>query len=189
MTTNTILDQAEQRVTDLKTQAHTTAKDIVAGMYEEIGRQHYAQAQVELPKLEQSIAKNSRPFLDQLVRISQQAKTPLPPFVLAWVRELQEFCVTGAQWTREGIDEWNRLAPPFVAGTQQLDPARRTREVDSLRKKLTNWNGRRHRLYELKVWIEQYIQESGWPAAQPGSTTIAPAPPSEASEMKGGTGV
>ena len=173
---STILDDAEARLAPAAASAQTRQREIIEAMREVIGRPHYEQAKVELPKLEQFIAKESRPFLDHLKRISQQKKTPLPPSVMAWVREMSDACMSGADWVRAGIDEWDHLAPPFVNGTQQIDERRRTTEVASLRVKLMNWNGRRSRLRDLKVWIERYIQESGWPATQPGATTIAPAP-------------
>jgi len=99
------------------------------------------------------------------------------------VRELSDACLSGTRWTREGLDEWDHLAPPFVPGTQQIDGRRRAAEVDSLRRKLTNWNGKLSRLRALKASIEQYILESGWPAPQPDATMIAPAPPRAATEM------
>jgi hypothetical protein len=165
-----VLEDAEQRIAPAAATAQTIQRERIQAMREEIGPQHYVQAQVELPKLEQVIAKDIRPFLEYLVRISQQAKTPLPPSVLDRVRELQELCESGARWVREGIDEWERLTPPLVRNTQQLDTGRRGTEVASLRTKLMNWDGKRSRLRDLRANIEQYIQESGWPAAQPVNT-------------------
>lgn len=183
METNHVLDDAEQRIAPARAAAHTRQKEIIDGMREEVGREHYAHAQVELPKLDKFIAKDSRPFLDHLVRISQQATTPLPPFVLAWVNELNEHCVSGTNWVREGIDEWNRLAPPFLPSTQQIDQRRRGAEVASLRTKLMSWSGKASRLRDLRAWIEQYIAESGWPTMQPASPTIAPTPLREAAAI------
>lgn len=161
---STILDDAEQRLAPAAATAQTRQREIIEAMREEIGRQHYAQAQVELPKLERFIAEDVRPFPERLVRISQQAKTPLPSSVLAWVREMHETCENGTRWTREGLDEWARLAPPFVPNTQQLDMMRRKTEVASLRTKLMNWNGRQSRLRDLRAYVERFIRESDWPA-------------------------
>ena len=180
---STILDHAEARIAPAALAAQTRQREIIEAMREEIGLKHYTEAREQLPKLDHVIATESRPFLDHLMRISQQKNAPLPPSVSAWVRELADACFSGTRWTREGIDEWDRLAPPCVPGTQQLDMMRRAVEIDSLRRKLMNWNGKSSRLHELKASIEQFILESGWPAPQPGATTIAPAPPRGGEEV------
>jgi hypothetical protein len=172
---STILDHAEARIAPAALAAQTRQREIIEAMREECGLKHYTEAREQLPKLDHVIATESRPFLDQLTRISQQKNAPLPPSVSAWVRELADACFSGTRWTREGIDEWERLTPPCVPGTQQLDMLRRAVEIDSLRRKLMNWNGKLSRLRELKASIEQYILESNWPAPQPGVITIAPA--------------
>jgi hypothetical protein len=178
-----ILDDAEQRIVPAAAAAQTRQREIVASMREEIGRQHYEHATVELPKLEQFIAKQVRPYVDRLMRLSHHAPAPLPPRILEKVRELQEGCASGTDWVRAGIDEWDRLAPPFVPGTQQLDTRRRTAEVDSLRKRLRNWDGRQARLRELMAHIDDYIKDTAWPSGHTGSPTLAPAPPREAEEI------
>ena len=170
METTTILDAAEQRLAPAAATAQTRQRDLIQAMREEIGPQHRAQAQVELPKLEQFIEKDIRPFRDHLVRISQQAKTPLPPSVLVWVRELNETCESGTRWVREGIDEWERLTPPLVRNTQQLDMGRRAIDVTSIRRKLMNWDGKRSFMEQRRKQVEDYIKQSGWPAAQPVNT-------------------
>ena len=77
---------------------------------------------------------------------------------------METACATGTDWVRAGIDEWNRLAPPFVKGTLQLDLTRRAEEVGSIRMKLKSWDGRESRIRDLMAYINNYIQEGGWPA-------------------------
>lgn len=167
MTTNTVLDDAEKRATDATAHAHTTQREIIETMREEIGRQHYQQAKVELPKLEQFIATHARPYVDRLTRLSQRAPVPLRSDILAHVRELQEACASGMDWVRAGIEDWDRLAPPLMPGTQQIDLMRRGAEVDSVRRRLMNWEGKESRCRDLMAYIDNYIKESGWPTSQP----------------------
>jgi len=161
---STILDDAEARIAPATARARATRAEIIEGMREEIGRQHYEQAKVELPKVERVIAKEVRPYLDRLTRLSQHATAPLRSDILAYARELETACATGTDWVRAGIDEWNRLAPPFVNGTLQLDLTRRAEEVGSIRMKLKSWDGRESRIRDLMAYINNYIQEGGWPA-------------------------
>ena len=83
---STILDQAEARITDTKTQAHTTRAQIIDAMRDEIARQHYQQAKAQLPEIERAIQKTYRPFLNQVATIAANAKTVLPAQVQGWVR-------------------------------------------------------------------------------------------------------
>jgi hypothetical protein len=161
---STILDDAEARIAPATERARATRAEIIERMREEIGRQHYEQAKVELSKVERVIAQEVRPYLNRLTRLSQHATAPLRSDILKYVRELETACATGTDWVRAGIDEWNSLAPPFVKGTLQLDLTRRAEEVGSIRMKLKSWDGRESRMRDLVAYINQYIQESGWPA-------------------------
>lgn len=92
---------------------------------------------------------------------------PLPVYIAAQLRELQDTCATGTDWVKPAIAEWDGLAPPFIPNTQQIDQTRRAVEVDSHRRRLMNWNGRESRLRDLKANFTNYIETTGWPASQP----------------------
>ena len=80
--------------------------------------------------------------------------------------------MSGSGWVRVGIDEWDRLAPPLIPKTQQIDQNRRAVEVASICQKLMNWDGRQSRLRDLMALIEEYVRESGSPSMQPGSVQV-----------------
>lgn len=167
MSTNTVLDDAGQRVGAAKAAAQTRQKEIIESMREEIGRQHYQRANLELPKLEQFITKHARPYLEHLTRLSQHAPAPLPSGILVYVRELESLCLSGTDWVQSAISEWDRLAPPFEANTQRLHLARRTTEVASIRTRLMNWEGKESRMRVLMTLIDTYVEQSHWPASPP----------------------
>jgi hypothetical protein len=164
MSHNTVLDSAEARLAPAIAAAQTSQKDIVTQMREEIGEQHYVRAKTELPNLEKFITQHARPYLDHLVRISQRAVVPLRSDIRAYVLELETLCLSGTDWVRAAITEWDRLAPPFETGTQRVDTMRRASEVGEIRKKLMNWDGKESRMRILMTLIENYIKDTGWPA-------------------------
>ncbi|MCI0426918.1 MAG: hypothetical protein L0Z46_02735 [Nitrospiraceae bacterium] len=167
MTTNTILDDAEQRIGSATAAAKDSRRQIIEVMRDEIGEPHLKRAEIELPKMETVITKEVRPYLDRLTRLSHHATTPLRPDILAHVRELENACATGTDWVRTGIEEYKRLTPPFESGTQKIDMSRRAAEVYGIRIKLMNWDGKVSRWRDLMAYIDQYIQDSGWPASAP----------------------
>ena len=164
MTTNTILDDAEERVSDAHAHTKTTQTQIIDAMREEIGRQHYAQAKVTLPELERAMAKTYRPFVERVTGISAQAKAALPPDVQGWLRDMMTACDTVPTVVRQGIDGWDRLMPPIWKDGRSLDLAVRAQLVHDIRFCLRNGDGRQGSLDNLQAQVEHYIMDSGWPS-------------------------
>jgi hypothetical protein len=167
MNTLTVLDEAERRLPAEADRRRTLHREIVDGMRTEIGVNHYQEAKEQLPKLEEFITKHARPYLDRMVRLSHGATVPLPSYILAYVRELETTCATGTDWVRAGVGDWDRLAPPLIPDTQQIDHNRRAGEVDSIRRRLMNWNGKESRLRDLMTHINNYLKDSNWPVSPP----------------------
>jgi hypothetical protein len=169
VTTSTILDEAEQRIAPTATTAQAVRQEQLAAMYQEIGRPLLDQAKVELPKLEQFIAKDSRPFLARVASIGQRAKNPLPQYVQAWLTEMVLLCDSVPNTIRSGIEGYAKLSVPIWTDGKTLDINERARLIAQLRFCLRNWDGVQGRLTDLRIYTEQYIRESNWPAEQPGS--------------------
>jgi len=159
----TIIDHAEQRATTTAEQVRATRQEVIRLMREEIGPQHYAAAKTELPKLEQFLATEIRPFLDRLTRLAARGTTSLPVYVMAWVREITTLSEIVPSTIRRGIDGWERLEPPIWTDGRSIDISARACMVFQIRTALMNWNGVQSRLETLRAQIEQYIHESGWP--------------------------
>jgi len=169
MTTNTILDDAEQRIAPTTATAQTVRQEQLAAMQQEIGRPLLDQAKIELPKLEHVIAKDIRPFLARVASIAQRANTPLPIYVQNWLSEMNTLCESPPRTVRSGIDAWPQLTPPIWIDGTSLDLNERGRLISHMRFCLHNFDGVQGRLEVLKAQTEHYIKESGWPAGQPGS--------------------
>jgi hypothetical protein len=184
MTMNTILDQAEQRVDAVQTNAHTSRHDRIEAMREEIGRQHYQRAKEQLPKIERAIQETYRPFLNQVTTIAAKAKAFLPAQVHGWLREMDVLCESIPRQVRAGIDGWDALAPPIWKDGKSLDIAVRNELVHGLRTSLNSWDGCLTSLKNLTGRVETFIAQSGWPSSQAGAATMAPAPPPEAEEIQ-----
>ena len=164
MTTNTVLDDAEQRIAPAVATARTIRQERIDAMCEEIGRQHYTQAKDQLPKLERAISETYRPFLERVATIQAQSKVPLPLAVQPWLREMATLCDTVPNTVRAGIEGWDRLTPPIWTDGKSVDITMRAELIGGLRQCLRNWDGIQGRLNDLTAQAERYFQESGWPA-------------------------
>jgi hypothetical protein len=173
MTTTTILDEAESRLTPTATTAQTVRQEQLAAMYLEIGRPLLDQAKVELPKLEHFIAKDSRPFVARVASIGQRAQKPLPHYVQAWLTEMVLLADSTPNTIRSGIEGYAKLSVPIWTDGKTLDINERARLIAQLRFCLRNWDGVQSRLTNLRAYVEQYIRESNWPAV----SASAGAPP------------
>lgn len=165
---STILDNAEARVTDVKTNAQSTQAQQVEAMRDEIGRQAYEQAKAMLPKLDTAIQKTYRPFLDRVAHLETRSNAPLPTHVKAWLAEIAKLCDGVPRTIRAGIEGWDGLIPPIWKDGKSLDMSVRGQLVHDIRFSLKNWDGVHSRLDNLKTQTETYIQESGWPTKQAG---------------------
>ena len=164
----TILDEAEQRLGAALTDTQQAQKDGVEAMRDEIGRQHYAQANVELVKLECMIAEEIRPFLTRINALHTKAPTPLPQYVVNQLREMHTSCDKVPPFVRGGLADWKALRVPIWTDGKSIDVNARGTLIYHVRMKLMNWNGQESRLRDLKAQVEQYLSASGWPARQPG---------------------
>jgi hypothetical protein len=167
MTTNTILDEAEQRISSANTDVQATRTQIVESMRDEIGRQHYEQAKMKLEELERAITKLYRPFADRVEQIQQQTRAPLPSDIRGWLQEMRTICDTVPTTIRAGIEGWDRLTVPWQADGRTLDIPTRANLIYNIRVSLRNWDGAVSRLDSLKIYVENYIRDSGWPSSAP----------------------
>lgn len=167
---STILDDAEKRIAPAAATAQTRQQQIIEAMREEIGPQHYAQAQVELPKLEQFIGKDIRPFLARVGTIAAKSKVTLPAQVQGFLAELATICDQSPQQIRRGIDAYTRLQVPLWKDGKTLDETARRTLVAVIRQDLRSWDGRRSFMEQRKGQVEDHIKHTGWPAAQPVNT-------------------
>lgn len=167
MTPSSILDAAEARLAPGVAAAQTSRKAILESMRDEIGRQHYEHATVELPKLERFIEHEMRPWLARLSAIHAKAKTPFPSNVHAWLSETATLCDSFPNQVRGGIDAWERMVVPIWTDGHSVDLTARAMLVASIRQSLRSWDGASGRLEHLRAYVEQYIKESGWPASPP----------------------
>jgi hypothetical protein len=167
---STILDDAEKRLAPAAAMAATRQQEIIEALRQEIGPQHYAQAQVELPKLEQFIGKDIRPFLMRVGTIAAKAKAPLPVQVQGWLTELSTICDQAPQQLHRGIDAYTRLQVPLWKDGKTVDETARRTLVAVIRQDLRSWDGKRSFMEQHKGRVEDYIKHTGWPAAQPMNT-------------------
>lgn len=179
---NTILDQAEQRVTDVKTQTHLSQHAISEAARDEIGRSHYQQAKAKLPIIEPPIRTEFRPFINRVAALTAKSTTPLPQEVQGWLREMTELCDRVPRQIRAGIEGYEQLTiPPWRDGSP--DKVVRAKLVHDIRDLLRSWDGCLRTLKDRKWQVEAYLEQSGWPAPQPGATLITPAPPRAADDV------
>jgi hypothetical protein len=167
MTTVTVLDEAEQRLSASLTDTQQTQQDATEAMRDEIGRQHHKQAKEELEKLERVIAEEIRPYLSWITGVSAKAPTPLPQYVVKWIQEMDNNSQTVPPFIREGLVWWKELRVPLMADGRRVDGLSRSTLIDQTRRRLMNWNGHESRFRDLKAQVENYRKESGWPARQP----------------------
>ena len=167
----TILDDAEQRLGASLADTQQTQQDATEAMRDEIGRQHYDQAKVELAKLERVINEEALPFLTRITALSKTAPAPLPQYVAAWLQEMDNNSQKVPPFIREGIVGWGQLRVPMAADGRNVDVNSRASLVHLIRMKLMNWNGHESRFRDLKAQVENYLRESGWPARQPTQET------------------
>jgi hypothetical protein len=171
---NTILDQAEQRMTDVKTQAHLSQHAISEAARDDIGRDAYTQAKAQLPLIEPPIRTEYRPFLTRIAAIAAKSPAPLPLQVQGWLREMADLCDHAPRQIRAGIEGYDSLTiPPWRDGSP--DKVVRAKLVHDIRGLLRSWDGCLRTLKDRKWQVEAYLQQSGWPAPQPSVITIAPA--------------
>ena len=164
MTTPSVLDAAEARLAPAAAAAQTSRKAILDAMRDEIGRQHYEHAKIELPKLEQFIEHEMRPWLARLSALHANAKTPFPSTVHAWLSEAAKLCDCLPNQVRGGIDAWGKMVVPIWTDGHSVDINARMALVGTIRQLLRSWDGASGRLEHLMAFVEQYIKESGWPA-------------------------
>ena len=167
MTTPSVLDAAEARLAPAAAAAQNSRKAILDAMRDEIGRQHYEHATVELPKLEQFIEHEVRPWLARLSALHANAKTPFPSNVHGWLSEAAKLCDSVPNQVRGGIDAWEKMVVPIWTDGHSVDLTARAMLVGSIRQLLRSWDGASGRLEQLRASVEQYINESGWPASPP----------------------
>jgi hypothetical protein len=167
MTTTTVLDDAEQRIPPATATAQEVRQGRIEAMREEVGRKHYDQAKLELPKFEAFLSKEIRPFVDRVSRIGQRAMNPLPHHVQLWLNEMVMLGESVPRTIHTGFDAWAKLAPPIGPDGREVDVNERARLIYHIRFCLRNWDGMQGRLGDLKAYTEHYIRESGWPASQP----------------------
>lgn len=167
MTTPSVLDAAEARLAPAAAAAQTTRKADLAAMRDEIGRQLYERATIELPKLEQFVEHELRPWLARLSALHANAKTPLPSNVHAWLLEVTQLCDSVPNQVREGINAWERLVVPLWTDKRSVDLTERQKLVVSIRQRLRSWDGASGRLEHLRASVERSIEDSGWPAMPP----------------------
>ncbi len=170
METNTILDDAEQRLAPAAATAHTRQQDIIEAMREEIGRQHYEQAQGQLVELERVIANTYRPFLARVGTIAAKAKATLPSQAQGWLIELATHCDHSPQQVRRGLDAYTKLQVPLWKDGKTVDETARRTLVAVIRQDLRSWDGKRSFMEQRKGQVEEHIKHTGWPAAQPVNT-------------------
>ncbi len=170
METNTILDEAEQRMAPEADQARTTQAAFIDSMRDEIGRQHYEQAQGQLVELERAIAHTYRPFLARVGTIAAKSKVTLPAPVTGWLTELSTLCDESPQQIRRGLDAYTTLQVPLWKDGKTVDETARRTLVAVIRDDLRSWDGMRSLMQQRKSQAEAYISHTGWPAAQPVNT-------------------
>jgi hypothetical protein len=170
MTTNT-LDEAEARLAPAADRARGTRREIIDSMREEIGRAHYEAAKVTLPEMERAITKIYRPYVERVARIAEQANVPVPAGMRGLLQELVRLCESWPQQLRQGIDGWDRLAPPIWKDGRSLDLMQRGDLVSGIRAALMTGGRWQENLENLTQQIDRYIRESGWPAVPPASST------------------
>jgi hypothetical protein len=167
----TVLDGTEQRLGASLADTQQTQQDGIEAMRDEIGRQHYAQANVELEKLERVIAEEVRPFLSRITALCAKAPTPLPQYVVNQLQEMHTSCDKVPPFIREGLVGWKELRVPLMAGSHAIDVNSRSTLIYQTRMRLMNHNGQESFLHNMKAQVENYLKESGWPARQPTQET------------------
>ena len=170
METNSTLKEAAQRLKAQHPQTHATEAQIIEGMRQDIGPQYLLQAEESLPKLEQAIRTEVRPFLAELATLAAQTKTALP----ARIQHAQKRRST-ARATPAGPCGYPRIQD--IAGSavegRQIGGSGRTRPIGvSDTPGSEEWGWASRLLHAMQGQVEEYIQKSGWPAAQPGSPTM-----------------
>ena len=183
MNANTILAEAEQRIETVNTQAHTTKEQGVEGLRREIGPQHYRLAQEKLPVIEKAIRETYLPFVARTAAIAGRVAIPLPHRVNQWLNELSESCTAAPLQVRRGIQAFERITIPLWMDGKTPDPNECRNLVARIRQDLNSWDGRLGRFAALMGWVSAYIAETGWPAAQPSSGTLAVEPPRPAAAV------
>jgi hypothetical protein len=167
MQTNTILDDAERRLAPAAATAQTRLQEIIEAMREEIGRQHYDQAQGQLVELERVIAHTYRPFLNRVGTIAAKSKAPLPAQVQGWLTELATSCDQSPQQVRRGIEAYTTLQVPIWKDGKTVHEHMRRELVGRIRQDLRCWDGMRRFMEQRKGQVEEHIKHTGWPAARP----------------------
>jgi hypothetical protein len=167
----TILENAEKRLSESIADTHQTEQDGVEAMRNEVGRTHFDQAKIELPKLERVIHEEIFPFLTRITALSKKAPIPLPQYVAAWLQEMENNSQKVPPFVKSGIDAWGQLRVPMAADGRSVDVNARATLIYQTRMRLMNWNGHESRFRDLKAQVENYLKESGWPARQPTQET------------------
>ena len=134
----TILDDAEQRLGAALADTQQIQQDGIEAMRNEIGRQHYEQAKVEMAKLERTINEDIIPFLTRVTALSKKATTPLPQYVVNWLQEMHNNCDKAPPFIRQGINDWGQLRVPMAADGRSVDVNARASLVHHTRMKLLN---------------------------------------------------
>lgn len=164
MVSNTILDEAEQRIPSVADQARTGREEAIESMRDEIGRNHYGEAKRQLPLLDTAVAEIYRPFINRLAGLESRSKTPLPVSVRAWLTEMGTISESVPRTIREGLSDWDAIEPPiWKVDGKSIDQTVRAATIHGVRTRLRNWDGVRSRLAFLQGQVEQYVRESCWP--------------------------
>ena len=184
MNANTILEQAEKRVESANANAHTATEQGSEGLRQEIGPQHYLQAQEQLPVVEKAIQEIYLPFFSRILAIAGRVTTPLPARVHQWLKELGEGCHSAPQQIRNGIEAYKTIRVLLWMDGKTPDPVQCPNLVYRVRRDLMSWDGRLTRFKDLMGWIAAWIKETNWPAAKPDSSPLAIEPPRPVSGIK-----
>jgi hypothetical protein len=166
--TNTILDQAEQRVATGAQTVRGQEAQIIDEMRREIGLEHYVEAKRQLPFLEGAMARTFRPWLHQLAALEAKSGTPLPGLIRSYVEQLTKQADSAPAQLRAGIQDYEALSVRAMLWTdgRSVDRVVRAGLVLKIRAALRTHDGRLSAMENMKASIEAFIVENGWPAVQ-----------------------
>jgi hypothetical protein len=166
------METLEQRAAVAAHEKQREREQVVQSMRQEIGPQHYEAAKRALPTLEHAITTELWPFLTSVRYAERTSGTPLPQYVVQWLKDIEQICAGAAAQLRDGIHGYEHLTGEMVVPRATL--------IDGIRVALRSHDGKLSFARRQKAIVEQYIRDSGWPrGAQAARVASVPEPISE----------
>src|SRR5690242_6932598 len=112
MTPNTILDEAEKRITHVIADGQAEQRRIVALMQQEIGHDLYQRAKRAWPEIERETQRTYLPFTRRVLAMAERAARPLPSSLQTWITAIQQTC--HVESIAEGVNAFESLSAQQV---------------------------------------------------------------------------